>query len=184
MRGGLTLSVLKIPFRVFPSHCRKMGKARSATKCYNIGLPCSVIGQHVSRKTTGRWREYGPPMNSSMTELDKDEQFYRDTESIAFPRLDDRQLAMLEPLGTRRIVRRGELVYKAGQRDLGLLVTLRGELEVFELRDGQEQILATSGPRDFVGEVAMLMGTAALASARGKAEESEILEVPADRLRQ
>ena len=46
-------------------------------------------------------------MNSSMTELDKDEQFY----------LDDRQLAMLEPLGTRRIVRRGELVYKAGQRD-------------------------------------------------------------------
>ena len=45
-------------------------------------------------------------MNSSMTELDKDEQFYRDTESIAFPRLDDRQLAMLEPLGTRSIVRR------------------------------------------------------------------------------
>jgi thioredoxin reductase (NADPH) len=34
-----------------------------------------------------------------MTELDKDEQFYRDTESIAFPKLDDRQLAMLEPLG-------------------------------------------------------------------------------------
>jgi thioredoxin reductase (NADPH) len=30
----------------------------------------------------------------------------------------------------------------------------------------------------------MLMGTAALASARGKADESEILEVPADRLRQ
>ena len=30
----------------------------------------------------------------------------------------------------------------------------------------------------------MLMGTAALANARGKADESEILEVPADRLRQ
>ena len=42
-----------------------------------------------------------------MTELDKDEQFYRDTESIAFPKLDDRQLAMLEPLGARRIVRAG-----------------------------------------------------------------------------
>ena len=88
-------------------------------------------------------------MNSSMTELDKDEQFYRDTESIAFPRLDDRQLAMLEPLGTRRIVRRGELVYKAGQRDLGLTVVLRGELEVFESRDGQEQILATARPARF-----------------------------------
>ena len=119
-----------------------------------------------------------------MTELEEDEQFYRDTESIAFPKLDDRQLAMLEPLGTRRILRRGEMLFKAGQRDLGLTVILRGEVEVFESRDGQEQILATSGQRGFVGDVSMLMGTAALGSARGKADESEILEVPADRLRQ
>src|SRR6202140_2773839 len=119
-----------------------------------------------------------------MTKLDNDEQFYRDTESIAFPKLDDQQLAMLEPLGAHRILRRGELIYKAGQRDLGLTAVLRGELEVFELRDGQEQILATAGPRGFIGDVAMLMGTAALANARGKADESEILEVPADRLRQ
>jgi len=60
-----------------------------------------------------------------MTELDKDEQFYRDTESIAFPKLDDRQLAMLEPLGARRIVRRGELVHKAGQRNLGTHLLFR-----------------------------------------------------------
>src|SRR5438552_14139306 len=111
------------------------------------------------------------------TELDKDEQFYRDTESIAFPKLDDRQLAMLEPLGTRRLLRRGQMLFKAGQRDLGLTVILSGGLEVFESRDGQEQILGNPGPRDFVGDVAMLMGTAALASARGQAEESEILEV-------
>ena len=119
-----------------------------------------------------------------MTELDEDEQFYRDTEGIAFPKLGDRQLAMLEPLGARRIVRRGELVYKAGQRNLGLTAVLRGELEVFESRDGQEQILVTAGPRGFIGDGAMLLGTAALANARGKADESEILEVPADRLRQ
>jgi thioredoxin reductase (NADPH) len=132
----------------------------------------------------GAMAKYGPTTNPVMTEVDKDEQFYRDTESIAFPKLDDRQLAMLEPLGRRRVVRRGELVYKAGQRNLGLTAVLRGELEVFESRDGQEQILATSGPRGFIGDVTMLMGTAALASARGKADESEILEVPADRLRQ
>src|SRR6266404_610648 len=119
-----------------------------------------------------------------MTELDKDEQFYRDTQSIAFPKLDDRQLALLEPLGARRLLRRGETVFKAGQRDAGLTVILRGELEIFASCDGQEQILATSGPRDFVGDVSMLMGTATLANVRGKAEESEILEVPAVRLRQ
>lgn len=119
-----------------------------------------------------------------MTEIDEDEQFYRDTETVAHPKLDDSQLAMLEPLGTRRVVRRGELVTKAGQRNLGLTAVLRGELEVFESRDGQELILATPGPRAFLGDVSMLMGTAALASSRGKAEESEILQVPADRLRQ
>ena len=40
---------------------------------------------------------------------------------------------MLEPLGKRRIVRRGEMVFKAGQRDLPLIVILSGELEVFEV---------------------------------------------------
>jgi thioredoxin reductase (NADPH) len=118
-----------------------------------------------------------------MSEDDKDERFYRDTEAIAFPKLDDWQLALLEPLGHRRVLRREELVFKAGQRDLGLTVVLSGEVETFEARDGIEQILATSGPRGFVGDMAMLNGTSAVASARGKAEESEILEIPAAELR-
>jgi len=118
-----------------------------------------------------------------MTDEDKDEQFYRDTESIAFPKLDDYQLAVLEPLGKRRTLRSGEFVFKAGQRDLGLTVILRGEIEVFEAREGAEQILAIAGERDFIGDVAMLQGTSALASARVKSEESEILEVPAVEIR-
>ncbi|HEV3410375.1 MAG TPA: FAD-dependent oxidoreductase, partial [Chthoniobacterales bacterium] len=118
-----------------------------------------------------------------MTGNEDDEEFYRDTERIAFPKIDDRQLAMLEPLGKRRIVRRGEFVFRAGQRDLGLTVVLSGELEVFESRDGEELILHTTEPREFVGDLAMLTGTSALASTRGKAEESEILEVPAAQLR-
>src|SRR5438128_6396730 len=113
----------------------------------------------------------------------KDEQFYRDTESIAFPKLDDHQLSLLEPLGKRRVLSRGELVFKAGQRDLGLTIVLRGEIEVFELRDGTEQILATSHERGFIGDVAMLQGTSALANARISSPEAEILEVPAAELR-
>src|SRR5260370_15625349 len=150
---------------------------------YSTGGLCLAIGQDVLPEKNGMSTEHGPRTNPLMSNLDKDEQLYRHTESIGLPKLDDRQLAMLEPLGARRIVRRGELVYKAGQRDLGLTAVLRGELEVFESRDGQEQILATAGPRDFIGDVATLMGTAALASARGEADETEILEVPADRLR-
>ena len=118
-----------------------------------------------------------------MTNEEKDEQFYRDTESIAHPKLDDRQLALLEPLGKRRTLQRGEFIFKAGQRDLGLTVILRGETEVFEAREGTEQILATGRERDFIGDVAMLQGTSALATARVKSEEAEILEVPAAEIR-
>src|SRR2546430_4570594 len=113
----------------------------------------------------------------------EDEQFYRDTESVAFPKLDDHQLSLLEPLAKRRVLKRGDLVYKAGQRDLGLTVILRGELEVFEQRDGAEQILATGRERDFLGDVAMLQGTSALASSRVTSPECEILYVPASELR-
>ena len=118
-----------------------------------------------------------------MNEIELDEKFYRDTESIAFPKLDDRQLALLEPLGQRRKIRKGEMIFRAGQREFGMTVVLSGEVEVFDTRDGQELILAEAGPRDFIGDVAMLTGTSALASARCKADESEILLVPAPELR-
>ncbi|HSI14905.1 MAG TPA: FAD-dependent oxidoreductase [Chthoniobacter sp.] len=114
---------------------------------------------------------------------DPDEQFYRDTESIAFPKLDDRQMTMLEGIGRRRTVKKGELIYRAGQRDFAMAVVVTGEIEVIATRDGVEQILASGGPRDFAGDVAMLNGTSALATARGKAAESEILEIPAAELR-
>src|SRR3982751_5855786 len=118
-----------------------------------------------------------------MTDQRQDEQFYRDTESVAFPKLDDNQLSLLGPLAKRQVLQRGELIFKAGQRDLGLTVVLRGEIEVFEQRDGIEQILATAQERDFIGDVAMLQGTSALATARVTSPEAEILHVPAAELR-
>src|SRR5437016_8647742 len=113
----------------------------------------------------------------------RDEQFYRDTESIAFPKLDDHQLSLLEPLAERRVLKRGDLIFKAGQRDLGLTIILRGEVEAFESRDGTEQILATARERDFIGDVAMLQGTSALATVRVTSAEAEILHVPVTELR-
>ena len=117
------------------------------------------------------------------TTEEADERFYRDTESIAFPPLSDEQLETLESLGTRRKVNRGEIIYKTGQRDVPFHLVLSGELEVFESRDGEEQILGVPGPRDLVGDIAMLTGTAVIATVRGKAEESELLQIPAARFR-
>jgi thioredoxin reductase (NADPH) len=118
-----------------------------------------------------------------MSTEDPDEQFYRDTESTAFPKLTDRQIALLEPLGQRRMVRKGEVVIEAGQRDFPLVIILSGELEAYETRETEEQILGEVGPRHFSGGLETLTGTSSLAAVRGKAEESEILEIPASNLR-
>jgi thioredoxin reductase (NADPH) len=118
-----------------------------------------------------------------MTDEEQDEQFYRDTESIAFPKLNDHQLSLLEPLGERRVMKRGDVLFKAGQRDLGLAIVLRGELEAFETREDTEYNLATAGERDFMGDVSMLQGTSILGSSRVKSDEAEILLIPAAELR-
>jgi thioredoxin reductase (NADPH) len=118
-----------------------------------------------------------------VTDEERDEQFYRDTESVAFPKLDDHQLSLLEPLGQRRVAKRGEVVYKAGQRDVGLTVVLRGDIQVVEQRDGTEQELAVAHERGFIGDVAMLQGTSTLATARVMSDDAEILYVPAAELR-
>src|SRR5207302_533251 len=118
-----------------------------------------------------------------VTTDEQDEQFYRDTEAAAFPKLDDFQLSLLEPLGQRRVLKRGDTIFKAGQRDFGLTIVLRGELEAFEQRDDTEQILATAHERDFIGDVSMLQGTSALATVRVTSDEAETLHVPATELR-
>jgi thioredoxin reductase (NADPH) len=118
-----------------------------------------------------------------MTDEEQDEQFYRDTESIAFPKLNDHQLSLLEPLGERRVMKRGDILFKAGQRDLGLAIVLRGELEAYETRDETEYNLATAHERDFLGDVSMLQGTSILGSSRVKSDEAEILHIPAAELR-
>jgi thioredoxin reductase (NADPH) len=62
-----------------------------------------------------------------MTDEQEDEQFYRDTESIAFPKPNDHQLSLLETLGEHHVMKRGDVLFKAGQRDRGLVIVLRGE---------------------------------------------------------
>jgi len=118
-----------------------------------------------------------------MSPEDQDEQFYRDTENTAFPKLNDHQLSLLEPLGQRRMVAGGEKVFCAGERDFPMVVVVSGELEAYESREGYQQILGTLGPRDFVGDVSMLNGTSSIASVRGKDAESEVLVIPAAKLR-
>jgi thioredoxin reductase (NADPH) len=64
-----------------------------------------------------------------------------------------------------------------------MTVVLSGGTEVIELCDGREHIVSTQEPGNFIGEIAMLIGTASLVSVRGTAEASEILVIEGLQLR-
>ncbi len=49
-----------------------------------------------------------------------------DPDSVSYPRLDDAQIAVLEPLATARHLADGEPLFQAGDRRGGLFVVLAG----------------------------------------------------------
>ncbi len=104
------------------------------------------------------------------------------TDAEAFPKLDDAQVAALDKAGARRQLANGDYLFRTGDVDLSLYVILAGQVEIFDLHGKRENLVAVSGPRDFVGDVSMLIGGAAVISARARGGV-ELIEVPAPDLR-
>ncbi len=102
--------------------------------------------------------------------------------AVGFPKLDDAQVNALESVGTRRRLADHEFLFHTVDTDLSLFVLLSGEVEIFDLHNGRENLVVVSGPRDFVGDVSMLIGGAAVISARCRGEV-ELIEVTARELR-
>ena len=98
--------------------------------------------------------------------------------AVAFPKLADAQIAALGAVGERRRWSAGEFLFHTGDTDLGLYVVLSGGVEVFEFHHDGEYPITDVGPREFVGDVAMLTGGAGVLNARVK-QDAEILSVPA-----
>jgi thioredoxin reductase (NADPH) len=103
---------------------------------------------------------------------------------VAFPTLDDAQLAALEALGSRRSVAAGEYLFREGDAAYDFYVVLSGAVEILlHAAGGEERVMVRHGPRRFLGELNMLTGLRAYLSAR-VAEAGEVLEVPNAVLRQ
>ena len=73
--------------------------------------------------------------------------------AVAFPKLNDAQVAALDGVGVRRRMAGGEFLFHTGDTQLSLFVLLSGEVEVFDLHGSVENLVVVSGPRDFVGDV-------------------------------
>jgi len=103
-------------------------------------------------------------------------------DAALIPNLDDSEIAQLESRGTRRVVRAGEYLYRAGDTGYDFYVVLSGLVEIVLDIDGEERVIVTHGPGRFLGELNLLTGLRVFVSAR-VAESGELLTVPALELR-
>jgi thioredoxin reductase (NADPH) len=79
-------------------------------------------------------------------------------DTVAFPTLDDAELAVLETLGSRRSVTVGEYLYREGDTTYDFYVIRSGTAEIVLRSDGEERIVTRHGPGRFLGELNLLTG--------------------------
>jgi thioredoxin reductase (NADPH) len=102
--------------------------------------------------------------------------------SGSVPAFDPSEIAFLEPLGTRRLVRAGEYLYRAGDTGYDFFVVLSGQVDILLPTDGEERLLVSHGPGRFLGELNLLTGLRVFVDAR-VVDDGEVLAVPVETLR-
>src|SRR5829696_3671062 len=120
------------------------------------------------RATTGNDSFRGkPPMSESQSEI----------QLQAFPLLTDEQIALLRPFGEVKSVQAGEVLFEVGDATYPLVVVLSGETAIIDRSDGSDQLITTTGPGGFNGELGLLTGQMVFAACVVR-EPGEVLLVP------
>src|SRR6266481_382761 len=83
-----------------------------------------------------------------------------------FPVLTAAQQARVLERGRIRKVRSGETLVELNQQPTKVFVVVEGKLEVFRVRDSNEEVVAVFGPGMFTGELNVLSGRRSLARIR------------------
>jgi len=99
----------------------------------------------------------------------------------AFPTLTEAQVARIAAHGHTRKVERGEVLVRAGVRNASFFVVVSGHLDIVQLSDGIETLVAVHKPGQISGELNLLSGRRAVFSIRA-GETGEVIEVDHDNL--
>ena len=108
-----------------------------------------------------------------------------DLQAAAFPTLDSGQIASLERCASvsRKTFRRGEALFRVGDREFKFFVVVSGEVEIVDESGDAPSVVTSHGPGQFTGDVSHLTGTPAVVTAIARVD-SEVLEISPDALRQ
>src|SRR5438552_3156743 len=107
-----------------------------------------------------------------------------DLQSIAFPRLDEAQIARLSgcTAALPRFYADGQTLFAVGDRDMKFFVVKSGEIEIVDYSGDEPKRVTVHRTGQFTGEVSHLTGALAVVSAiaRGRCD---VLEIPGEALR-
>ncbi len=101
---------------------------------------------------------------------------------VAFPTLDEKDIARLSTRGHPRDVKAGETLFEQGDRNFCFFVVLDGAVEIVEHATDTPHVVVTHHPGQFTGDVDMLTGRVALVTAR-VVEDGRVLMLSAAELR-
>jgi thioredoxin reductase (NADPH) len=93
-----------------------------------------------------------------------------------FPVLDAAQIHRIAVHGKARAVRRGELLVEQGDDAMRFIVVLSGRMDVLQVTEAGEQIVASHYAGEFFGDVHLLSGRRSIVRAR-MADDGEVLEL-------
>jgi len=100
-----------------------------------------------------------------------------------FPILEASEIERVRRFGEVRHYSAGQAISRAGEIGPGLIIVLRGKIEVIRRDDSHAgDVVVTHGPGAFMGELAQLAGRPSLVDAHAQ-DAVEALIIPSDRLR-
>src|ERR1700722_15061969 len=107
-----------------------------------------------------------------------------DLQSIAFPRLDEAQIARLAgcTAAMPRSYEDGQTLFAVGQRDMKFFVVKSGEVEIIDHSGDEPKRVTVHGKGQFTGEVSHLTGAPAVVSAVARGH-CEVVEISGEALR-
>ena len=109
----------------------------------------------------------------------------QDLRAVAFPRLDEAQLAALERcvgVSLKRY-RAGEKLFEVGDRDFKFFVIKSGEVEILDESGEMPKTITIHRPGEFTGDVAHLTGRPSVVSTVARVD-CEVYEVSAEGVRE
>src|SRR5690349_23271509 len=100
----------------------------------------------------------------------------------AFPRLSTEDMDLARSLGSRCDCADGDVLCKPGDRDVDFLVVERGQVEILNPTDGNEQIAVhTAG--HFTGDIDLLTRRRIIVTAVARGNDTAVLRIPGEKLR-